>query len=89
MTRSGLPSVLLRGGISPNQFGLARRTEVLWQAGQYIPYLKMVWTCADIYRQYSHHEVAAELNLFNVGIEFKNVKLEAPGYDSVNLTQFE
>jgi len=52
MTRSGLPSVLLRGGISPNQFGLARRTEVLWQAGQHMPYLKMVWIPKPLQRRY-------------------------------------
>ena len=76
MTRCGLPSVLLRGGMSPNRFGLARRTKVLWQASQHMPYLKMVWTCADIYRQYSHHKVAAELNLFNVSIDKKIAKIK-------------
>ena len=30
-------------GQSPNHFGPARRTKVLWQASQYIPYLKSVW----------------------------------------------
>ena len=52
MTRSGLPSVLLRGGTSPNRFGLARRTKVLWQASQHMPYLKMVWILKPLQRRY-------------------------------------
>ena len=39
-------------GTSPNHFGLARRTEVLWQAGQHMPYLKKVWIPKPLQRRY-------------------------------------
>ena len=41
MSRSGLPSVLLRGGTSPNRFG------------QHMPYLKVVWIPKPLQRRYT------------------------------------